>query len=430
MIKQDKIFYSACGLSGVGLVLAVMGYDLSLLLFVAAYLLRPALHEFGLAKEYADERQLEIHSRSGNLGFVVVMMAMVGMVFWRFADGESAGELYTLIGIGLAARALTGLVMAGEYRKAGVVIISAVGLLLALFIVLMGGFSYASAFGVALGSIIVGFGQLGRKFPRTISIVMVLIALIMIYLFDLFQFKRMDMEKWLLFVAPVVTSAVCLFLGSRNEKEVISSKVRSRVFGALGIAAATVFTLLLIVGSKEDHSKGARVVVPEGEIIEVQGVSCSGRIEYYKNGNLEHCSLARDDTLSGQLFAAGTGVHFTEEGIFEWCFLRKTTEIQGYSCRGEGHGFMTRFYPNGQIRTAWLAEDQIIQGIPCAKFRFLSAVIGWAEGAEDKNGSTGFHENGKLRRCELSENFTIEGHRFRRGDAVRFDRDGKLVAKK
>ncbi len=295
----------------------------------------------------------------------------------------------------------------------------------------MGGFSYASAFGVALGSIIVGFGQLGRKFPRTISIVMVLIALIMIYLFDLFQFKRMDMEKWLLFVAPVVTSAVCLFLGSRNEEEVISSKVRSRVFGALGIAAATVFTLLLIVGSKEDHSKGARVVVPEGEIIEVQGVSCSGRIEYYKNGNLEHCSLARDDTLSGQLFAAGTGVHFTEEGIFEWCFLRKTTEIQGYLCRGEGHGFMTRFYPNGQIRTAWLAEDQIIQGTPCAKFRFLAALIGWAQGGVGyKNGSTGFHENGMLRYCELSENFTIEGKRFRRGDVLRFDQDGKLVAKK
>ncbi|MCH7878755.1 MAG: hypothetical protein IH914_05530 [candidate division Zixibacteria bacterium] len=136
MIKRDTIFYSACGLSGVGLILAFMGYDLSLLLFVAAYLLRPALHEFGLAKQYADERQLEIHSRSGNLAFVIVMMAMVGMVFWRIADGESTGELYTLIGIGLAARALTGLVMAGEYRKAGVVIISAFGVLLALFIVL------------------------------------------------------------------------------------------------------------------------------------------------------------------------------------------------------------------------------------------------------------------------------------------------------
>lgn len=428
MIKWDKISYSACGFSAVGLILAVMGYEIFLLLFVAAYLLRPALHEFGLARQYADERQLEIHSRSGNLAFVIVILAMVGMVFWRIADGESAGELYTLVGIGLAARALTGLVMAGEYRKAGVVIITAVGLFLSLFIILMAGFSRASLFGLIPGLMIIGFGQLGRKFPRTISIVMILVALCMIYLFGLLQFQRMDMEKWILFVAPVVTSAVCLFLGSKNEEEVVSNKVRSRVFGTLGLAGATVFVLLLVVGSKEDHSHGARVEVPEGEIIEVQGVSCSGKIEYYKNGNLEHCSLAREDTLSGQPFAAGTGVHFTEEGIFEWCFLRQTTEIQGYMCRGEGHGFMTRFYPNGQIRTAWLAEDQIIQGVPSAKFRFLSAVIAWAQGGVgNKNGSTGFHENGKLRHCELSENFTIEGKKFRRGDALRFDLEGKLV---
>ncbi len=56
MFKRDQIFYAACGLSGVGLVLAVMGYDLSLLFFIAAYLLRPALHEFGLARQCADER--------------------------------------------------------------------------------------------------------------------------------------------------------------------------------------------------------------------------------------------------------------------------------------------------------------------------------------------------------------------------------------
>jgi hypothetical protein len=428
MVKRDRIFYSACGLSGLGLILTVMGYEQNLLLFVAAYLLRPVLHEFGLAKQYADERQLEIHSRSGNLAFVVVILAMAGMVFWRIADGESTGELYTLIGIGLAARALTGLVMVGEYRKAGVVIISAVGLFLALFIVLMGGFSVASAFGVVLGSIVVGFGQLGRKFPKTISVVMAALAVGAILLFDLFQFRRANMEMWLLFVTPVVTSSVCLFLGGKKEEEVVSTKVRSIVFGSLGLGAATVFALLLIVGSGEEQNRVMRVVVPEGEVTEVQGVPCTGGIEYYEDGNLMHCSLARADTLSGQPLAAGTGVHFTEEGVFEWCFLRENTVIQGYMCRGQGHGFMTRFHPNGQLRTAWLAEDQVIQGIPCAKFRFLSALIGWVEG--DKDGHTGFHENGQLRYCELSENFTIEGRRFRRGDAIRFDEDGKLVENK
>ncbi|TFH64725.1 MAG: hypothetical protein E4G91_04905 [Candidatus Zixiibacteriota bacterium] len=90
---------------------------------------------------------------------------------------------------------------------------------------------------------------------------------------------------------------------------------------------------------------------------------------------------------------------------------------------------MTGFHPNGQLKTAWLAQDEIIQGIPCAKFKFLSAVLGWIEGS-GKNGSTVFHENGLLRYCALSENFTIEGQRFRRGDAVRFDKDGKLIRDK
>lgn len=427
MFKKDKIFYYASLLSGVGIIFAFLGYEFSLLFFIGAYLLRPALYEFGLAKQYADERQLEIHSRSGNLAFMVLMIAIVGLVFWRIADGESIGGLYSLLGLGLAARALTGLVMAGEYRKAGVVIISAVGFYFALFIVIMGGFSVASVFGLILGLIIIGFGQLGRKFPKTISIIMMLMAFSMIYLFDLFQFKRMDMDKWLLFVTPVVTSAVCLFLGSNEEDKIVSSRMRAIVFGTLGLAATTVFTLAIVIGSGNVQEKVISVQLPAGEISEVQGVSCMGRIEYYENGNLMHCSLASEDTLSSQVFAAGTGVHFTEEGVFEWCFLRETTEIQGYMCRGEGHGFITRFHPNGKLRTAWLAEDQTIQGIPCAKFRFLAAVIGWVQGG--KNGSTGFHENGELRYCELSKNFTIEGKSFRRGDAIRFGVDGKLVSK-
>jgi hypothetical protein len=123
-------------------------------------------------------------------------------------------------------------------------------------------------------------------------------------------------------------------------------------------------------------------------------------------------------------FAAGTGIHFTPSGVFDWCFLQEDTEIQGYLCRGDGHGFMTMFHPNGQIQTAWLARDQVIQGVPCAKFRFLSAVFNPLHG---KNGNTSFHDNGQLAYCELSENFTIEGQKFRRGDAVKFDQDGKLI---
>ena len=87
---------------------------------------------------------------------------------------------------------------------------------------------------------------------------------------------------------------------------------------------------------------------------------------------------------------------------------------------------MTAFHPNGQLRTAWLAVDEVIQDIPCSKFRFLSAVF---VGIHGKTGQTSFYENGQLRYCELSEKITIGGQSFKKKDAVIFNLDGKLIVK-
>ena len=157
-----------------------------------------------------------------------------------------------------------------------------------------------------------------------------------------------------------------------------------------------------------------------------QHVACSDEKEYYVNGNIEFYFLEQSDTLSGQPLPKGTGVHFTEEGVFDWCFLQQNTEIQGHLCRGNGHDFMTSFYPNGQLKTAWLAVNEVIQGIPCAKFRFLSAVF---VGIHGKTGQTSFYEDGQLRYCELSENMTIKGKSYRKKDAVRFNLEGTMIIK-
>ncbi|MDP7609834.1 MAG: hypothetical protein QF814_08965 [Candidatus Marinimicrobia bacterium] len=158
----------------------------------------------------------------------------------------------------------------------------------------------------------------------------------------------------------------------------------------------------------------------------VQNIVCSDETEYYVNGNIEFCFLEQSGTLSGQALPKGTGVHFTEDGVFDWCFLQQDTEIQGHLCRGDGHSFMTSFYPNGQLRTAWLAINEAIQGIPCAKFRFFSALFA---GIHSKTGQTSFYENGQLRYCELSENITIEGELLRKKEAVRFNSDGTMIIK-
>ena len=78
------------------------------------------------------------------------------------------------------------------------------------------------------------------------------------------------------------------------------------------------------------------------------------------------------------------------------------------------------------MKTAWLAVNEVIQGIPCAKFRFLSAVFA---GIHGKTGQTSFYEDDQLRYCELSENMTIKGKSYRKKDAVRFNLDGTMIIK-
>ena len=48
----------------------------------------------------------------------------------------------------------------------------------------------------------------------------------------------------------------------------------------------------------------------------------------------------------------------------------------------------TKWYPDGTLRLAWLAEDEIIDGIPCSKFTWITAVFGGG-------GGTYFHANGR-----------------------------------
>ena len=43
MLRRDRIFYAASGLTALGVLALALGFELRILLFVAAYLLRPAL---------------------------------------------------------------------------------------------------------------------------------------------------------------------------------------------------------------------------------------------------------------------------------------------------------------------------------------------------------------------------------------------------
>jgi hypothetical protein len=425
MFKHDRIFIAACVLVAAGILLAVLGHEVGILLFVVAALLRPTMHEFGLAKQYADERQLVIHSRSGNIAFIVMVLAAVGLALWRVARGQSPGELYQLIAFGLAARAITGLVMGGEYRKAGATIIGAVGVFLGIFIGMETWFSWGVLVALAIVLVIVGFARMAFKWPRTFAVILTILVLGAIVGFRLYEFRATDVDHWLLFVTPLSFAAVCLFLGAGSEDRIISGRTRTRAFGSMAAGAAIVFCLLIVFGDRGNEGSvgGSMATIQEGKVVEVQGIHCSGAIEYYKDGTMEFCHLAQEETLSGQLLPAGTGVHFTPEGVFDWCYLLRDTRIQGLLCLGSGHDFRTGFHPNGKLRMAWLAEDQVIDTVPCAKFSYLTAIF-------HGGGGTYFHENGRLQWANLAEAFVIQGRSFRRNAIVQFDPDGNLTERK
>ena len=322
MLERDNIFFGACGLCAVGAALALLGNELALLLFVAAYLLRPTLHELGLGSQLADERQLAIHARSGNISFIVVILAAVGFALWRVSRGERADQFYELICIGLAARAIAGLVMGGEYRKAGAVILGAIGVFLGLFIILESGFTIGAIAGVVVAAVFVGIARLAMSVPRVITFILIM-TVVALVVADLHEFRSGDTALWLFLVTPLAFSSACLLLGSGGEDRTVSPRLRTAVFGSLAVSVAVVFTLLILVGDRgnEDRIGGATSSVGKGEIREIQGVPCTGMIDIYRNGNLKSCTLAHDSVVAGQMLPAETVVSFTSRGRIQVVLL-------------------------------------------------------------------------------------------------------------
>lgn len=421
MVKRDRIFYWACGIFVVGVVLAALEKDLALFFIAGAYLLRPTLHAFGLAQQFADERQVQIHSRSGNVAFIAVVLAVVGFALSHLSKGEQPEDLYAILAIGVAARALTGLLMWGELRRAASTIIMVVGSVVALFVFVSEGLSTASLF---VGGLALGFASLGlvaRRAPRTVGIILAIAAVALIVFLRLYEFRAVNLAMWMVVVCFAI-AAVSLYRGSTTDSEEYAKHSRSaKAVGlVLGAAALLAFCIHLSMKPNEGQVSSSSSGQTLTEPVDIQGVSCQGHVEYYSNGRLKTCTLAREDTLSGQPLAEGTVVTFTADGVLDWCFLQKDTEIQGHLCKGQGHGWMTCFYPNGKLKLAWLGRDQVIQGIPCAEYSFWADAFGGGAG-------TYFHENGNLKRCRLANDVTVDGHLLKRGDQAAFDENGKFL---
>ncbi len=415
MIKFDKIFLSACGIFAIGIVLAIMGYDMAVIFIVGAYLLRPILHAFNLVEGFADERQILNHSRSGNIAFIVVMLTVVGLALSRIAQGEKPDDFYLILTFGIAARAITGLMLHGDLRKTGLLLIIIIGLVFAVFGLASARFSYL---GLLIGLAGLAFSSLGlfaRKFPRVVSSIVTLIAAIFIIQLKLY---RIDEAKtgMLIVVAFLLFAAGCLFLGSRPDSDSEAGSRKTAMKFIVGAGSALVLFFLISIGIKAQHPviRNAAGEIITGPI-EVQGLSCQVPAQYHPNGQLKSCILARDDTLDGQPFPEGTRLAFTENGSLWRCYLSKDAEIHGYLCKGKEDGFRTLFYSVNKPKRIWLVNDEIIDNVPCAKYEYFS-----------RNDVT-FHENGRLQSCKLARDFTIGHKTLKKGDDIKLDDQGNLI---
>ena len=421
MRRHDSVFYVSWVLVAGAVGLAAAGLNAGILLFVLAYLLRPILHEFGIATQYVDERELSIHSRSGNVAFIIVMLGAAGFMLYHLARGEEIGDDVVLLCLGVGVRALTGLILTGAYRRAGVLIITVVGLAIATFGFLDGGFSVPALVLGSIGLAIIGFGQIARRAPRGVGILLLFIAAAAVVVLRLYQLRMANLAMWMFAVAPTVFAASCLLLGGTSDDQPASPRTRSIVFGALATGLVFVFALLLLSGSRETRKATPSLRLPAGEFVTVQGIPCTGSIAFRTDGQLASCTLARDQTISGQLFPAGTVISFTPEGKLDWCFLQQDAFIQGVHCRGEGHGFMTCFHPNGRLRLAWLAQDETIRNIPCRKYSAWADMFGGGDG-------TSFYDDGTLQACRVNSEITIQQHLFRPGERVQFRHAGRWIS--
>lgn len=222
MRKRDPIFWWAAGILVVALGLfAVTQNQFWLALMIGSYLLRPTLASLGVAKRYVDERQLNIHYRSGNIGFAVTIIVCVICAIKLGAENNHDFELFAMaIIIGLAAKALFNVILVKNFREAASKIIIAVGLLVALFASLDAGSFVGIIMSVIPGLVIVGIGLLAKKFPRIIGVVIIIVAIASIIFILRIRNNWGQIATAIVIGVPLITAGVFLYRGDKKDAEV------------------------------------------------------------------------------------------------------------------------------------------------------------------------------------------------------------------
>lgn len=222
MFKQDQIFWWASGIFVAALGLFTATQDQSwLTLMIGSYLLRPTLASLGVGRKRIDERQMTIHYRSGNIAFAVMMIACVIAAIKLAAENNHAYELFAMaIVIGLAAKALLNVILAKDFQKAPSLIITSVGLLIALFGFLEGSPPFQDKLMDALpGGAIAVVGLLSGKYLRSIGIVIFAITAFLLTMIFSSGLDWASIATALIVGVPLILAALYLFRQDRIDSD-------------------------------------------------------------------------------------------------------------------------------------------------------------------------------------------------------------------
>ncbi|MCX7835421.1 MAG: hypothetical protein N2450_05050 [bacterium] len=156
------------------------------------------------------------------------------------------------------------------------------------------------------------------------------------------------------------------------------------------------------------------------EPTEIQNLWVIGRCWFHPNGNLKNATLAKRDTLMGNILPKGTIVELTADKLLLACILPYDMTLQGVPLRGGSSDWMVNFYPGtGKIRSGWLSRDAVLDSIPCAKSTVIADLF-------LRGGGIFFHSNGKLRSARLARDFMFQGKKFKKGDRIWISNKGKV----
>ncbi len=221
MHKWDSISWFATGIFILSLLLTFFSHnDMFLFLMVGSYMLRPTLYALGLFTETADERQMLIQYRSGNIALTILVAVIIIFAIKSKLEGKSADDFNVLVAVGIAARALSGILMVGNYKKTGFYIGLSVGALWLLFAIISHGITIDMLAEASPGILILLTGIIGLKKTLVSSVIFILVTVVAFYFIGFktaHGFTIYQLTTAVLVSLPLLMAALCFYKGAKES---------------------------------------------------------------------------------------------------------------------------------------------------------------------------------------------------------------------